>query len=270
MNTVKWAPSNDADIASYEVQACATVNGTYLVVGTVTHAIPSANYDANEGVFFFEHAAGTVTTWYRVVAIDAESQRSSPSTPFQASYNLSLSLVSLADLKTYLSVAHTTDDALLVRLALAASAWFQSKVGRNILAANYVEVRNGDGGKVLVPRHYPVVSVSALTVDGVAITGAPSVTEYGYVIDGNVVRIRGTQAFTAGVQNVSLSYRAGYETVPADVVQAVLYMAGVWFRERTRLGELSKSAAGESISFVQFAIPANVQTVIDAYKRSAY
>lgn len=268
-NRVTWLPSTETDIASYRLESSATQTGTYAALATITHDLQGADYDSAQGVFFYDHAAGGTSTWYRLIAIDAALNESQPSTPFQAVAGASLSLASLSDLKAYLAITHNNDDALLSRLLLAASKWFESQIGRNVASALYTDTKSGNGSRVMVLDHYPVSAVSSVTINGTPITEATTYDASGWMLDHGTVKLRG-YTFTAGTLNVVISYTAGEPSIPNDIQQAVIEVAADRYKARTRIGEVSKSIAGESVSFVSFQVPVSVQTVINTYQRISF
>jgi uncharacterized phiE125 gp8 family phage protein len=266
-NRVTWIPSTEADIASYRLESAATEAGPFATLATITHnlADPSV-YDTAAGVFFYEDAAGALTTWYRLIAIDSTANESQPSTPFQTVDGGAITLASLNDLKDYLSIKTTADDGILLRILLAASAWFESKVGRTLASSVYTEAQDGNGTRTIIPRHYPVTSVASVVIDGQTVPPSTSVDVSGWVHSGDVIKLRGFVAYS-GTANVEVVYTAGYPVIPADITQAVIEVAADRYRSRTRVGEVSKSMGGESVSFVTFTIPASVQSVIESYRR---
>jgi len=179
-----------------------------------------------------------------------------------------MALASLVDIKELLSIAHGDDDALLTRVVGAASDYFEHQTGRIILVADYVEIQDGTGGRVIVPSNYPLVSVAAsgVVIDGTVVPLSTGYGVAGYYLNGNVIRLRDTWV-TDGQGNVSISYRAGYTAAPEDVRQAVLELASLMYRERTRFGQQSANISGEGVTFY-YAPPARVVATIETYRRA--
>ena len=75
-------------------------------------------------------------------------------------------LTTLANVKGWLGVTATTDDALLTRLISAASDTFRSGLTARSRCSHYTETRDGTGGYVLPLSNYPVSAVSSLTIEG--------------------------------------------------------------------------------------------------------
>lgn len=104
-NTIYWDPSAEPDILRYELETAALNTGPWSTLASVSHAIPGPNYLAGPPAqFFYEHALGTLSTWYRLRTVDTALQASAWSAPF----NIGLTSASLA-----------TSDIDVVQMALA-------------------------------------------------------------------------------------------------------------------------------------------------------
>lgn len=191
-----------------------------------------------------------------------------------------MALASVADLKSFLSISHSGDDDLLTRLVAAASSYFEQQTGRTILATDYVVELDGDGRANIVPPEYPVISVTSLEINGITVPASTGYGVEGWFLRGNLITLRGVAVSsfgpivapmgypsTQGVANVKLSYRAGFETVPEDIRQAVVEMAALMYREKERVGQQSHNNSSGSTVFY-YAPPARVVATIEAYRRS--
>ena len=149
-----------------------------------------------------------------------------------------IDLACLADCKTWLGLTSTADDALLAGLITSVSQAISADLGRAILPATHTDALDGGGQASLSLRQWPVTSVASCSVDGVQIVASTRVGQRGFVLEGGDPSPPGTMqclalrenVFPRGVQNVVITYRAGYEilgeavTVPASgpyVVQAL-------------------------------------------------
>lgn len=171
------------------------------------------------------------------------------------------------DLKAMLNIQHAQDDALLDRLLSSASDYFERQAGRTITATDYVEVQDGGGGRTIIPANYPVISVTSVELNGETLDESTGYDVCGYFLSSNVLKLRGSFV-SEGTGNVVLTYRAGYETTPPDVVQAVLEIAALMYRERERVGQQSRSGPDGNTVFY-YAPPARVVSTIEAYRRIA-
>lgn len=184
-------------------------------------------------------------------------------------------LTILADVKSWLQTGQsafpTTDDALLSRLITATSEYIQTWLNRRIAVTDYSEIRDGTGSQRLQFGCFPVVAVLSLTIDGVAIPPAPppspgSGITTGYVFSQTQLALRGYY-FARGAQNVEFSYTAGYSTTPPEIAQACIELVTLRYRERTRMGEVSKAlGGGETVSYSQKDMSAAVLTLLQQYR----
>lgn len=178
-------------------------------------------------------------------------------------------LTTLANIKGWFSppLATTNDDTLLTRLITAASQFIQAWLGRQLAIQSYTETRDGTGGQKLAFADTPVTAVSALSIDGQSIPPAPDPLSPGYVFSPTMLYLRGF-SFTPGVQNVSLTYTAGYAATPPEIEQACIELVALRYKERDRIGHVSKGVAGETVTFTQKDMPPDVLTILNQYLRN--
>ena len=184
-------------------------------------------------------------------------------------------LTTLDDVKAWLQSGQNpfpaTDDALLGRLITAASRFIQSWLGRQIAVADWLEIRDGSGGQRLAFANFPVLAVLSLTIDGLAIPPAPADGRFaaGYVFSPTELVLRG-YVFTRRARNVVVSYTAGYEATPPDLAQACIELVCQRYRERGRIGEVSKAlGGGETVTFSQKDMSDDVKTALSQYRAVA-
>jgi len=179
-------------------------------------------------------------------------------------------LTTLANVKGWFAppLITTADDALLTRLVTAASQFIQSWLDRTLAQQGYTETRDGGGGSSLAFANTPVSAVSALAIDGIAIPPASDAVSPGYAFSATRLYLRG-YAFTRGVRNVTLSYTAGYAATPPEVEQACIELVALRYKERDRIGHVSKSLAGETVSFSQKDMSDDIKTLLSLYRRVA-
>jgi hypothetical protein len=125
----------------------------------------------------------------------------------------------LANAKRYLALTAATDDGLVDRLILSATGFVRGWINREIAMASYTETYAGSGSHTQTVFNYPIISVQALTIDGQDIPektgfGAPGFTwrDYQVVTDG--------YRFNEGIDNVQVTYTAGYQMTEAKPIPA--------------------------------------------------
>jgi hypothetical protein len=178
-------------------------------------------------------------------------------------------LVNLADVKQWLGVTTIVDDAVLGRLVAAASGFVEIYLGRRVLEATFDESYDGTGGEVLalplLPGQ-PITAVLSLMIDARAVLPRAVNGGAGYRFDANCITLDGDR-FTRGRRNVALVYRAGFAVAPPEIAQACIELAALRYRERDRIGHVSKSVAGETVSFSQKDMPAQLAALLAKYQR---
>ena len=190
----------------------------------------------------------------------------------------------LADLKAWLNIQTTAEDVLLQNLIARGSLQMLRWMNRDhIIATSYTENRDGNDGLFMLPRNFPLISVSSLTVNGITIPAASDQVSAGFVFDGRKVMLRGGSTgfytlgpyssqyqyrFTRGFQNVQIVYSAGYASVPSDLQQAAIEGFAYVYRRRAHIGEDSNSANGQvTISFSKDMLPQSVLLTLEQYTR---
>jgi hypothetical protein len=76
--------------------------------------------------------------------------------------------------------------------------------------------------------------------------------------------------FSRRPQNVIVTYTAGYPTTPPDIAQAAIELVCQRYRERSRIGEVSKAlGGGETVTFSQKDMGEDVKTALLQYRVAA-
>lgn len=190
-------------------------------------------------------------------------------------------LTTLANVKSWLSLGTTNDDALLARLITAISIAIAGYCNQNLVSQSYAAVvLNGTGGAKLLLPEGPITAVTSLTIDGVVIPPRPAIGQAGYYFDTDFLYVDG-YAFTRpgdwpanpslrssysggqGAQNVVVSYTAGYSPIPLDLEQAAIETVALRFKARERIGLKSKMLGGETMSYDLSALPATVVSMLE-------
>jgi hypothetical protein len=129
-------------------------------------------------------------------------------------------LVALSEVKTWLEIDGTQGDALLALLISQVSRAVLTYMDRpSILPTTYTDMIDGGNDTSILLRYWPVQSIATCLIDGREIFSAESGSQAGYVLDppdatppGRMQRLhlRGS-LFRRGLQNISVSYFAGYQ-----------------------------------------------------------
>ena len=187
-----------------------------------------------------------------------------------------LDLTTLPNVKAWLNISDTQNDALLTRLISEASEFAESWCSRSFNLATYIESRNGLGGQIMVMLNQPIASVSSVMVSGLSVPAQPpygqpvttSGPPGGYVFDASRIMLYGYW-FARGFQNVVVNYTAGYTTPPYDLEQAVIDIVGAQFKYRSRIGKVSEGLEQQTTVFSQAQVPPMALARLQTYKQVA-
>ena len=153
----------------------------------------------------------------------------------------------------------------------AASAAFLSLTNRACIApTQFTETVSGDGTDSLILRNTPILSVLALSIDGVASSAFTTGPQPGYEIADNgfaVILMNG--CFSAGRRNVAITYMAGYNPIPADVQELIAEMVQMKRAKFPRIDKVSDTlptGAGQTTSFSQKDLPPMGMLIVQKYK----
>jgi hypothetical protein len=134
-------------------------------------------------------------------------------------------LVSLDDLKAELGITNNDKDDLLGDLLDQTSAAIESYLGRRLPVETVTEVMRDDeipyDDQPVWLRRYPVSSITSIVADGETL----QVSEYDFDgDDGSVWHVDGDGDADAwgAIRKLTITYTAGYSTIPADIQRATL------------------------------------------------
>lgn len=186
-----------------------------------------------------------------------------------------MALVTLAEVKTWLAITDSTQDALLTDLIAAVEdAILDFTETKFELTPVTNEIHDARRQDTLIPTGWPLASVQAVKLgvnaDG---TGGDTLaaTEYNY--DDVAVRLRASyMPLQRGY--VRLDYTYGFATVPAKVKLATKLSVEAYYRMRKRgsVGTTSKAKEGESISYDKSwsssaGLPNEAVALLESYRK---
>lgn len=152
----------------------------------------------------------------------------------------STTLWSLATVKSWLKVTENDHDQLIINLADAATEFIERDTRRYFVTRTVTEERNGDGSRILFLYHYPVLSLTSITMlrwPTDATTEVMDVTDY--VFNATTGKVWShSDYFNRGVGNITIVYSTGYgaqdaNTLPSDIMVAGLELVKLLFLEQT-------------------------------------
>lgn len=175
-------------------------------------------------------------------------------------------LTTLENVREYLNIQTTSEDTLLSRLITAASSFIEKLLCNTFALTSYTEVYDGNGHRKLWVTHTPITSVSSVVVDSKTISPAIDSVSSGYGFTREGIFLYGFW-FEKGLQNVRISYSAGYAQIPADVEDECLRIVGLRYKARDRIGVSGKSVGGEHVSYDMGDMSEKVLSNLRAYRK---
>jgi len=177
-----------------------------------------------------------------------------------------LAIFDLPLFKAWLKVpdGDTSQDTVLERIGNAASEYCEERSGWLFKKRTHTLTRDGDDRPVLLRLHRPIISVTSLTIDGVALAASE------YVADGTHGKITlKTRVFPRGVGNVVVVYEAGYDDadLPGQVVAAALDLAKAHYEEWMNGAiSLSSISIGTANAIIKPGLNPRIEAFLDSLK----
>lgn len=166
--------------------------------------------------------------------------------------------------------------ALLTVIGTALQGIVEKTISRRIGVYDYTEAYDGNDRDTLFLLNDPLVSVSAVSLNGTAFTtiedpeAAPTYPPPTIVLNAErngIVRTDGA-LFSAGVRNVIVSYSAGIDpTLNDSIIEAIAFWGATLYKRKDQLGISSTNVMGMQTTFVNDA-PAIVKAAIDPFRRT--
>ena len=194
-----------------------------------------------------------------------------------------MDLTTLQNVKDYLGVpiASQADDLFLAALISRASALCEKYCDRVLGQATYTdEEYDGRDSDSIWLKQYPVASVANVKIDGSLLAASDYVL---YKDQGRIRKKSGnfagsnidsagvlSDARAPGVRNVTVTYTAGYATIPLDLEQAVIELVKRKYQHRQKGDENIVSRTlpgGESVSYSVADLLPETKMVLDMYRR---
>lgn len=163
----------------------------------------------------------------------------------------------LEDLKNYLNISDNDNDYLLQRLITSASQFISTYCQRDFELKQYTDRFNGNFSDYHVFSKYPVAEIISIVNNNGTITN----NNY-YIEDDFAINLEDTQF----IGKCSIEYRAGFETIPDDIVQATIEIASYWFKKKDNIDLGSKNMSTQTVSYMVKELPDWIMIKLLRYK----
>lgn len=209
----------------------------------------------------------------------SEYQSGYQTEPDDSPQSLEYSIITLAELKTYLDIEDTVDDDRLEQIIIAVTDFFETECNRKFASRDFTEYYNGDSGNELFLNNYPVNSEADEIQIATSISVPRDYTDN--IISGDYILIESkiglvhliSDYFPKGPQTIKVIYNAGYDTIPYDLKRAALELGALmWSKEKNRTDLVSTySIQGSNITIqADKAFNKFCESVIEKYRRIEY
>jgi hypothetical protein len=188
-------------------------------------------------------------------------------------------IASLAQLQAYMRDRASETTLLTTILGMVHRQVFNRMGGRFIKlnATAFEELYDGPGRETLYLDNWPIGTVSSVQ-EIVLGMGQPAgyqvmrtipATEYLVDAQGGRLIATGFQPWPKGMCALRVIYTAGYNPIPADLIEAVCQIATTKYKRivDNRLDKTSIGAEGESETYITLDIPASALDVLANYKK---
>jgi hypothetical protein len=200
-------------------------------------------------------------------------------------------LITVEEFRNYMGLgvkANETQNELMAACVSAASDWVREALNRDMDFRAYTETYDGNGLPFLWLRQEHVATSPIPTV---VENGTALVVKAGYDVTadvtldpergvlyrqsgptqivGNVSRL--PNRWSIGIQNIAITYSAGYSTIPADVKILTRYVAARFWKETDSkaIGISRRSAGAHSTDFMT-DLPTLYREIVDQKKRAYF
>lgn len=137
--------------------------------------------------------------------------------------------VSLSLAKQHLEYEDDDRDALIQQYINAAKSWIENYTGKNLGVAAVTQTLDSFGSYIILDRA-PFVSLTS--VDYIDAQGAPQAVTGARLLNGRIYPPETGWPSVSDYTGVTVTYLAGYATVPADLMSAQLLLIGHYFQSR--------------------------------------
>jgi hypothetical protein len=218
-----------------------------------------------------------------------------------------LDLTTIALVKGWIALQSNNNDALIQSFITDFSLWCLRIAGRGPIDGSvpaqspfcsvvaYVESYDGTGTFRQFLRNWPITVLTAVTFHGrsqTIVTPSDTIAN-GILIDASAksISIRGGNfssqrcspgafrggpygsgaGFPQGVQNIQVSYSAGFSVIPFDLQTMATRVVGLAIKRGAWIGQRSQSLAqgGGTVSYTSAMMDERDQSVLDFYRRAA-
>jgi uncharacterized phiE125 gp8 family phage protein len=187
-----------------------------------------------------------------------------------------MALITLAELKTFMSVTDASQDTLLQIFVDSTDAFVKNYTHRALESAEYTaEIYDGPGTPMLTLKEYPVTEIDEIIQWDEEVELSTDITDSdGYYLKDDYGIVYHRTCWDRGRGIITATYTAGYATIPSDLKHACLACATFFVNMSNKQGITHENLGSYSYSLASglvgdLTIPdIVVKNILDRYKRS--
>ena len=178
-------------------------------------------------------------------------------------------IVTLAEMRAFLNLptAQTGQDAVIITLLDGYNSMINDYLGVTMVTSTYTETYDGNDTDCLFLKHYPIISVTSLSIDEDDLAS----TDYKVYNDEGYIKIDSTtfSLFTKDIRNVYIVYTAGYGTARGYVNNTLKLALKTWVARvfKAEIVDFSQRFDESSLAHIKSpSMPWDVKTMLDNYR----
>ena len=178
------------------------------------------------------------------------------------------SIATLAEVYEFLSVSGSDDDDLIQnfidRKTVEFENWCQLD---SFYVTDYTEYHDGEGAPYLFVRNFPINSIAEIASDSDWTWGTDTVIDSDdyRVVEKNYVAYK--SYFNPGLQNIKVTYNAGYDSIPLDLKEALIEEVSRLYNRRKDIDVFIKTLQDGSQHRIPSGFMPNTKIILSKYKR---
>lgn len=177
--------------------------------------------------------------------------------------------------KLYLNKTNLTlqESQIVDMLISMVDGQIESYCGWEMLAKDYTNVTvDGNGESELDLGVLPINTVTLVKIDDGAGTVTTVTSEVKLKADEGIIYLPDTAtltSFTSGTRNVTLTYNAGYSTIPSELVFAATQLVVIQFNRiiQENIGVVEEENPKVKVKYDKTDIPESVQRILNRYRK---
>ena len=190
-------------------------------------------------------------------------------------------LVTAAQVKEYLDITGTDQDALINSLITRLSAFAETFCNRIFDDDDYTEIQDGQSfsDNQLFTKQFPINTLASVHDDKERVYGASTLipaADLVFEADEGIIKRTDGGVFAEGVHNIQIIYNAGFVDIPDDLQQAVIELVGLKLSGRGRENLKSERLGRFAVTYMthptlgQIAVTDSIQLTLNKYRKQDF